>query len=381
LYHLEYSNKAEQETTFIVTVPQNIQQQQNFIHSVKSFSIIIVTWNAIEHLKNYLPSVTETEYPDYEIIIADNASSDGSIEWIKSTYPDVKIATFDQNYGYCGGNNRAVPFAEKDILLFLNNDVKVEKNWLHGLNDAFDTDEVAAVQPKMRAIAEPDHFEYAGAAGGYMDKFGYTFCRGRIFDEIEKDEGQYDDTPPLFWASGAALAIRKDLFIKTGGFDEDFEFHMEEIDLCWRLQNQGYKIGYAPDSIIYHLGGGSLPMGSPRKVFYNFRNSLYMLWKNYSSSTLARRFLLRLFLDVIAAYKALLSGKPKEWWAVAKAHLHFVKNFSSLHKKRKQLQDKRSNPENPDSMLNISLIWQHFAKGVKRFKDLSIRDKNSPKSF
>ena len=339
---------------------------------MKSFSIIIVTWNALDHLKNFLPSVTETDYPDYEIIIADNASTDDSAEWVKSTYPNVKIASLDQNYGYCGGNNRAVPFAEKEILLFLNNDVEVDKNWLHDINEVLKNPEVAAVQPKIRSLSEPDLFEYAGAAGGYMDKYGYTFCRGRIFDETERDTGQYDNSPNLFWASGAALAIRKDVFIESGGFDEDFEFHMEEIDLCWRLQNQGYKIGYAPESIIYHLGGGSLPMGSPRKVYYNFRNSLFMLWKNYSSGSLLSRFIFRLIMDVIAAYKALFSGKPKEWWAVARAHLHFAKGFLNVHRKRKKLQSFRINKENPDTMLGISLIWQHFIKGVKRFQDLRL---------
>ncbi|HET8865793.1 MAG TPA: glycosyltransferase family 2 protein [Gracilimonas sp.] len=337
---------------------------------MKGFSIIIVTWNALEHLKNFLPSVTKTDYPNFEIIIADNASDDGSKEWIKSTYPEIKIASFDRNYGYCGGNNRAVPFAEKEILLFLNNDVKVEKDWLYGLNKAFDDDLVAAAQPKMRSVTESDHFEYAGAAGGFIDKYGYTFCRGRIFDEVEKDEGQYDDKTDLFWASGAALAIRKDLFLKSGGFDEVFEFHMEEIDLCWRMQNQGFKITYAPESVVYHLGGGSLPMGSPRKVFYNFRNSLFMLWKNYSSTSLRKRFLLRIFLDIVAAWKALLEGKPKEWLAVARAHVHFLRSLGDLTRKRKALQQKRVTDDDPKTMLDISLIWQHFVKGVKKFSHL-----------
>ncbi len=338
---------------------------------MKSFSIIIVTWNAIEHLKTYLPSVVKTDYPDFEIIIADNASKDGSKTWVKSTYPEIKIASFDKNYGYCGGNNRAVPFAEKNIIVFLNNDVRVDQNWLHGLNRIFEDPEIAAAQPKLLADEQSSHFEYAGAAGGYIDKFGYPFCRGRIFEEVEKDEGQYDDQREIFWASGAALAVRKDLFQRSHGFDEDFEFHMEEIDLCWRLQNQGYKIAYAPDSIIYHLGGGSLPMGSPRKVYYNFRNSLSMLWKNYSSSSLKSRFALRIMLDIVAAWKALFEGKPREWWAIAKAHLHFLKDFTHTNRKRKELQSKRIRSTDPDNMANISIIWQYFFKGIKRFQDIN----------
>lgn len=342
---------------------------------MNSFSIIIVTWNALSHLKNYLPSVVETAYPDFEIIIADNASDDGSKEWIKSTYPDVKITTFDRNYGYCGGNNRAVPFAEKDILIFLNNDVRVDENWLHGLNKAFTDTQTAAVQPKMLSDKNPDQFEYAGAGGGYIDKYGYPFCRGRVFEEVEPDNGQYDNQPNLFWASGAALAIRKDIFIETGGFDEDFEFHMEEIDLCWRLQNAGYKIGYAPESVVYHLGGGSLPMGSPRKVFYNFRNSLYMLWKNYATSSLRKRFIIRLFLDIIAALKALVSGKPKEFGAVVKAHFHFISNFSSVNRKRRLLQQKRVRETDPDSMFRLNLIWEYFVRGMKTFQQLKSKAK------
>lgn len=337
---------------------------------MNSFSIVIVTWNALEHLKTFLPSVTETDYPEFEIIIADNASADGSKEWIQSNYPEVKIATFDANYGYCGGNNRAVPYARNEILIFLNNDVEVEKNWLHGLNKSFQKDHIAAAQPKMLSYTDKDTFEYAGAAGGFIDNYGYPFCRGRIFDEVEEDLGQYQDTAELFWASGAALAVRKELFVDLGGFDEDFEFHMEEIDLCWRLQNLGHKIEYAPDSVVYHLGGGSLPMGSPRKVYYNFRNSLFMLWKNYSGPALWKRLPVRLVLDVVAAYKTLLSGNPKEWWAIAKAHIHFGLNIFSVHKKRSKLQKHRVTPSEPSTMINVSIIWQHFIKGINKFSEL-----------
>lgn len=337
---------------------------------MKGFSIIIVTWNALDHLKRFLPSVFETDYPDFEIIIADNASDDGSKEWIRSNYPDVKIASFDRNYGYCGGNNRAVPFASKEIVLFLNNDVEVDKKWLYGLNSAFQSENTAAVQPKLRDYRKKDHFEYAGAAGGFIDKFGYPFCRGRVFDTVEKDDGQYDHEENIFWASGAALAVRKDLFTEIGAFDEDFEFHMEEIDLCWRLQNQGYKIGCTPESIVYHLGGGSLPMDSPRKVYYNFRNSLFMLWKNYSKSSLLKRIPVRIILDAIAAWKALLEGKPKEWMAVLKAHVHFFMKLPLMHKKRKSLRSKRIESGEPATMSTFSIVWQYFVKGKKTYNAL-----------
>ena len=337
---------------------------------MKGFSIIIVTWNALDHLKRFLPSVVETDYPDFEIIIADNASDDGSKEWIRSNYPDVKIASFDRNYGYCGGNNRAVPFASKEILLFLNNDVEVDKKWLYGLNSAFQAENTAAVQPKLRDYRKKDHFEYAGAAGGFIDKFGYPFCRGRVFDTIEKDDGQYDLEADIFWASGAALAVRKDLFTEIGAFDEDFEFHMEEIDLCWRLQNQGYKIGFTPESIVYHLGGGSLPMDSPRKVYYNFRNSLFMLWKNYSTSSLLMRIPVRIILDAIAAWKAFLEGKPKEWMAVLRAHVHFVIKIPLMHKKRKSLRSKQIESGEPATMSSSSIVWQYFVKGKKTYNAL-----------
>lgn len=337
---------------------------------MKGFSIIIVTWNALDHLKRFLPSVVETDYPDFEIIIADNASDDGSKEWIRSNYPDVKIASFDRNYGYCGGNNRAVPFASKEILLFLNNDVEVDKKWLYGLNSAFQAENTAAVQPKLRDYNKKDHFEYAGAAGGFIDKFGYPFCRGRVFDTIEKDDGQYDLEADIFWASGAALAVRKDLFTEIGAFDEDFEFHMEEIDLCWRLQNQGYKIGFTPESIVYHLGGGSLPMDSPRKVYYNFRNSLFMLWKNYSTSSLLMRIPVRIILDAIAAWKAFLEGKPKEWMAVLRAHVHFVIKIPLMHKKRKSLRSKQIESGEPATMSSSSIVWQYFVKGKKTYNAL-----------
>lgn len=337
---------------------------------MKGFSIIIVTWNGLKHLKTFLPSVYATEYSDFEIILADNASTDGSVEWVREYFPNVIISTFDDNYGYCGGNNRAVASASKEILLFLNNDVQTSSNWLDAINDCFTHDEsIGAVQPKLLSYKEPKSFEYAGAAGGFIDKYGYPFCRGRILETVEKDNGQYDKISEIFWASGAAIAIKKDLFVELGGFDEDFEFHMEEIDLCWRAKRLGYKIIYTPDSIVYHLGGGSLTMGSPRKVYYNFRNNLFMLWKNYSISELINRFPIRLFLDVIAAYKSLLSGNPKEFGAIAKAHLHFFIGWTNVHKKRNQIE--LPHLKKLTGKMDFSIIWNYFVRGKKEFNQLN----------
>lgn len=336
-----------------------------------SFSIIIVTWNALQHLKNYLPSVAQTEYPNFEILLADNASTDGSVTWVKEHYPSVKVVTLDKNYGYCGGNNRAVSHANGDILLFLNNDVEVQANWLHPLSDCFKQNpETGAAQPKMLSYTQPDFFEYAGAAGGFIDKHGFPFCRGRIFDTLEKDQGQYDESGQIFWASGAALAIRKELFQELGGFDEDFEFHMEEIDLCWRLQNQGHEVRYCPQSVVYHLGGGSLPMGSPRKVYYNYRNNLRMIWKNSSRGSLLKRFAARYMLDIIAAKRSLFTGQWKEFSAIFRAHADFWRTFSQTNQKRHHLQQERLISEDPGTVFPASIIWEYFVKKHTAFEDL-----------
>ena len=334
---------------------------------MKGFSIIIVTWNGLKHLKHFLPSVAETNYENFEIILADNASTDGSREWVTENYPTIKIASYDANYGYTGGNNRAVPFAEKEILLFLNNDVKVDVDWLIGLNKLFDSDtKIGAAQPKILSFKEPEYFEYAGAAGGFLDRLGYPFCRGRLLDTTEKDEGQYDSQIDITWASGAALAIKKDIFEELGGFDEDFEFHMEEIDLCWRVINSGYSIKYTPLSTVYHLGGGSLPMGTPRKVYYNFRNNLYMLWKNLPSSQLLIKIIIRLALDQIAALRSLISGKPREFSAIIKAHVHFLLGVKKIHKKRKEIKRKPAS----NVLAPLLLVWQYFIKGKKKYTEL-----------
>jgi len=336
-----------------------------------TFSVIIVSWNALEHLKTFLPSVAETDYPHFEILLADNASTDGSPDWVQEHYPEIRVVSLDRNYGYCGGNNRAAPEAEGDILVFLNNDVKVEPDWLFHLNRCFESDrEIAAAQPKMLSYKNPSHFEYAGAAGGFIDRYGYPFCRGRIFDTIEEDRGQYDRPGEIFWASGAAFAVRKHIFKKNGGFDEDFEFHMEEIDLSWRIQNRGNRIYYCPESVVYHLGGGSLPMGSPRKVYYNYRNNLLMLWKNYNLRSLLFRFPIRILLDVVSAVRLLLIGDFPDVWAIVRAHAAFLKKLPGIHKKRIKLNRGRSGNREPKNMVNKSIVWQYFIKGRNTFTDI-----------
>jgi GT2 family glycosyltransferase len=327
------------------------------------FSIIIVTWNALEHLRTYLPSVVETDHPSFEIIIADNASTDGSADWIRQEYPNVQIASLDQNYGYCGGNNRAAQQANGQWLIFLNNDVRVEPDWLTQLESFIqDHPQAGALQPKMLSDKQPDHFEYAGAAGGFLDRYGYPFCRGRLFDTTEPDTGQYDDPSPIFWASGAALAIRKDLFQELGGFVEDFEFHMEEIDLCWRLWRNGHSVWYVPESVVYHLGGGSLPMESPRKTYYNFRNNLRMLQRNWSPEVFSSRIKQRYLLDSLAFLKAVGTFQFAEASAIYRAYRDFRKNRLTYIPGT----DDALQPPQAD----YSVVWQYFIKGIRTFSDL-----------
>lgn len=334
------------------------------------FSIIIVTWNGLHHLKTFLPSVCDTKYDSYEIIIADNASTDGTIHWVRTHFPECKVVTFDHNYGYCGGNNRAVPYAEGDVLLFLNNDVRVDPLWLEELNGSFQDPETTIVQPKILSHARPDEFEYAGAAGGMIDWLGYPFCRGRIFEHVEPDNGQYDEAS-IFWASGAALAIRKQNFIDLGGFDEDFEFHMEEIDLCWRAWNEGCKVRYQPKSKIYHLGGGSMPMGSARKVYYNYRNSLLMLTKSLNSHVILKLFF-RIILDGISGIRSLLMLKPHETFAIIHAHFAYYRRLPNVLKKRSGIQHraiKDPSTEKPPVHPHLIII-DAYLKGKKTYTDL-----------
>lgn len=338
---------------------------------MNSFSIIIVSWNALHHLQTFLPSVCATEYPDFEIILANNNSSDNSVQWVKKNFPQVNVFEMDQNYGYCGGNNRAAKVATKDTLIFLNNDVEVTPNWLDGIDSILTKHpDVSVVQPKLRSYKDREYFEYAGAAGGFIDKYGYPFCRGRIFDTLEKDEGQYDVSGPIFWASGAAMVIRSPDFRDASGFDESFVFHMEEIDLCWRLQRKGKQIWYCAESTVYHLGGGSLGINSPRKVFYNFRNNLAMLTKNLPSGQMQRTVFSRIALDKLASAKFLTYGEWRNSMAVFRALFAYLGRIPALSRQRKLDPPHKLDNTSIHGILDKSLVWEYFVKKHRKYSDL-----------
>ncbi len=335
------------------------------------FSIIIVTWNALHHLKTYLPSVWDHSRNEAEIIIADNASTDGTAEWVAANFPEMSVVTLKYNYGYCGGNNRAATHARAENLIFLNNDVEVTAGWLDPLKKMLHSDaNVAAVQPKLRSWSERSYFEYAGAAGGMLDRYAYPFCRGRIFDTPEEDTGQYDEPCDISWASGAALVVRREPFLENGGFDETFEFHMEEIDLCWRLWNRGYRVRFCPDSVVYHLGGGSLPPDSPRKIYYNYRNNLKMIFKNMRLRHLPGRLYMRIILDGVAFARALLRFQWLECGAILRAHLHFYRSLPGLITLRRSLNRVRTAANDDKVLRPYSIIWHYFFRGRKTYNSL-----------
>jgi GT2 family glycosyltransferase len=274
--------------------------------------------------------VVATDYPNFEIVLADNRSTDGSAAWVATEFPSVKIVRHPENWLFARGNNAAVPHATGEYIVLLNNDVEVPPGWLRPLVDVMERNpDVGAVQPKLLQYDDRDRFEYAGAAGGFLDRLGYPFTRGRVVDTMERDRGQYDDARDVFWATGAALCLRRTAFEAVGGLDERFEMHMEEIDLCWRLHRQGYRVRVEPSSTVYHIGGASLPQGNPRKTYYNFRNSLLMLYKNLPASVWRRVFAQRLALDTAAALKALGTGSVDETTAIVRAYrdAHRVRSF------------------------------------------------------
>lgn len=326
-------------------------------------AIVILNWNGRKLLEEFLPSVVSFS-KDATVYVADNASSDNSIAFVAKNFPTVKIIQNKINGGYAKGYNDAIMHIEADVLCLLNNDVEVTENWLNPIISCFvEGSRTAIIQPKIMDYKNRTYFEYAGAAGGFLDKYGYPYCRGRIFNTLEKDEQQYEGISDIFWASGACLFIRKSVFELLNGFDETYFAHQEEIDLCWRAKNLGHQIKYVSNSVVYHLGGGTLNAVNPKKTYLNFRNSLFNLTKNAKGNLLVLIFI-RLILDGIAGIKFLLDFKGNHVLTILKAHFSFYKNLSRLLKERKTL------TQRVNYYHKTSIVWQYFIKNKKTYKSL-----------
>lgn len=320
-------------------------------------AVVILNYNGEKFLREFLPIVIEHS-GDAKIVVADNASTDLSVDLLKQKFPSVELIRFDNNYGFCGGYNRALKQVEAEYYVLLNSDVEVTPNWLEPLVQLLDSSpEIAAAQPKILSYNDKDHFEYAGAAGGFLDSLGYPFCRGRLFDITERDNAQYNDTREVFWATGACLIIRSGIYHELGGLDEDFFAHMEEIDLCWKVQRAGHKVYYCGTSYVYHVGGGTLSKSNPRKTYYNFRNGLSLVYKHWSTGALIVKLPLRMLLDYVAAFKFLISGKAADARAVFRAHYHFMKKFGKNRNKRLAL---KKYPFTTHNIYSGSILWDHF---------------------
>ena len=332
-----------------------------------SVAIVILNWNGKAFLEKFLPSVMNTTYQNKRVIVADNASTDDSVSFLNKNYPDIEIIKNEGNFGFAKGYNVALKKVEADYYVLLNSDVEVNKNWIEPVIALMEQDPlIAACQPKILSYHDKTLFEYAGASGGWMDNFGYPFTRGRVFETCEKDNGQYDDAQACFWASGASLFVKAKLYHLVGGLDEYFFAHQEEIDLCWRLQLSGYRIFVQPASVVYHVGGGTLPQGNSRKTFLNFRNNLIMLYKNLGWQTALWKVPARMLLDAVAAWKALLSGDGGYFMAILKAHFHFNKwLFLTKHPPAIQRTNK-----NITGWYTGSIVWDYFIKKKRTFLEI-----------
>ena len=341
-----------------------------------SIAVVILNYNGEKLLPEFLPSVI-SHSQGARIYVADNASSDRSLTLVRERYAEIQTLALEKNYGFCGGYNRALRQIEADYYVLLNSDVEVTPGWLHPLKALLDAHaDVAAVQPKILSWRNRALFEYAGAGGGFLDALGYPFCRGRVFDHLERDEGQYDDERPVFWTSGACMMIRANLFHQHGGFDEDFFAHMEEIDLCWKLNRAGNSLYYCGKSHVYHLGAGTLGYSSPRKTYLNFRNGLSLIYKHLGSGELVFKLPLRVMLDWLAAAVFMLKGQFKNARSVLKAHLDFFGQLETLTRKRKMI--RKPYPRYPTENIHPGLII--FSYYVGRKKTVTVRKQMSRRS-
>ena len=330
---------------------------------MEKIAVVILNWNGVKLLEQFLPSVIQFS-PEATIYVADNASTDKSIAFVKNNYPAVQIVQNKTNQGFAGGYNEALEYVDADIYALVNSDIEVTENWLKPIIETFDSEpNTVIIQPKILDFKRKEYFEYAGAAGGFIDKYGYPFCRGRIFDTLEKDNGQYNDVTEIFWASGACFFIRSAVYKELKGFDEDFFAHQEEIDLCWRALNKGYKIKYNSQSVVYHVGGATLKQTNPKKTYLNFRNSLLMLTKNLPQNKLYQVLFVRMILDGIAGVKFVFSGQFAYCMAIIRAHFSFYRLFSKNFKKREKNQIQKY-------FKTESIVYGYYVKNGTVFGDI-----------
>jgi GT2 family glycosyltransferase len=331
-------------------------------------AVVILNWNGRKFLEQFLPSVMASTYSNFEVIVADNSSADDSISFVQRSYPALRIIRFDKNYGFAKGYNEALKQVESDYYIILNSDVDVQPVWIQPMIALLENNpSIAACQPKILSYNNKKLFEYAGGAGGWLDKYGYPFAKGRIFDICEEDHGQYDQSEPVFWASGAALFIRSSVFHEMKGFDEYFFAHQEEIDLCWRIQLAGYKIYSCPSSVVYHVGGGTLPRGNSKKTYLNFRNNHIMLSKNLPFRRKLWIMPARNFLDAVSAWKGLLSGDGGYFIAILRAHAAFTK-WWIFYRKRSVFPVSKKGALS--GYLQKNMVWLHFVKKKKVFTEI-----------
>ena len=337
-------------------------------------AVVILNWNGKKFLEKFLPNVVANSSNVAEVIVADNASTDDSISFVQKNFPSIRIIQNEVNGGFAKGYNDALKKVDAQYYVLLNSDVEVTPGWIEPVIRLMEGDKlVVACQPKLLTYDNKKQFEYAGGAGGYIDKYAYPFCRGRIFDSFENDNGQYNDSREVHWASGAALFIRSDAYKRAGGLDEDFFAHMEEIDLCWRLKNTGYKIMYCAESTVYHVGAGTLAKSSPRKTYLNFRNNLILLCKNHSAKFFWIKLILRMNLDGIAGLKFMLAGDFDHFISVLKAHGSFYSTFSTTMKKRRAEKLKIGQYAS-NTIYRGSIVMDYFIRGKKTFNDLPQKD-------
>ena len=333
-----------------------------------SVAVVILNWNGLSFLKRFLQSVVDTNYSNLQVIVGDNASTDGSVTFLQQHFPSVQIIQNKKNYGFAEGYNRVLEQVQADYYVLLNSDVMVPENWIAPVISMMTADpSIAAAQPKIKWFDDPTRFEYAGAAGGYLDCFGFPFCRGRIFNNNELDHGQYNDPVEVFWASGAALFVKRSCWIEVGGLDPDLFAHMEEIDVCWRLKNLGYKIVFCPDAEVFHVGGGTLNSENPFKTYLNFRNNLYILQKNLKLGEAYSIIFLRFWIDLIALLHFVVTGKFKHAAAVSKAHFSFFLNIRKTAAKRKDFQKPFLEHT---GVYHSSIVWAFFINKITSFSKL-----------